>query len=134
MDKHVNFDIVTKHDDERVAYGWAMVSATPSGVPVVDLQGDRVDPAELERASIDFMISSRDSGVMHKGAPIATVVASLVTTPEVTKALGIPEGVVPVGWVIGVKIHDTGTWEMVKRGELRMFSIQGTADRVPVEA
>ncbi|MEK7381804.1 MAG: cation-transporting P-type ATPase, partial [Elusimicrobiota bacterium] len=64
----------------------------------------------------------------------ATVVASLVTTPEVTKALGIPEGVVPVGWVIGVKIHDTGTWEMVKRGELRMFSIQGTADRVPVEA
>ena len=115
-------------------YGWAMVSKTPSGRDVVDLQGDVIDPYDLERAAIDFMVTSRDSGVMHKGAPVATAVASLVTTPEITKALGVPEGVLPVGWVIGVKIHDGETWDMVKRGDLRMFSIEGTADRVPVAA
>lgn len=131
--KHT-FDIVSKREDERVVYGWAMVSMTPSGAPIVDLQGDMVEPDVLEKAAHEFMVASRDSGVMHDGAAIATVVASLVTTPAVTKAMGVPDGVLPVGWMIGVKVHDGPTWEKVKRGELKMFSIEGSADRLEVAA
>ena len=128
------FEILAKREDVRVAYGWAMVAATAGGERIVDLQGDLIEPSELEKASVEFMLAYRDSGVMHKGAPIASVVASLVTTPELTKALGIPDGHVPVGWVVGVKIHDEAVWKRVKDGELRMFSIEGDADRVEAAA
>lgn len=129
-----DFRIVAKREDERVAYGWAQVSATAAGERIVDLQGDLVEPAELERASIDFMLTSRDSGVMHRGAPVASVVASLVTTPEILKALGVPEGLLPCGWFIGVKVHDSAVWKRVRDGELKMFSIEGRADREGVAA
>ena len=128
------FQVLTKRSPERLAYGWAMVSATADGEQIEDLQGDLIDPMDLEKASVDFMLAYRESGVMHEGPPQASVIASLVTTPELTKALGIPNGSVPVGWIIGVKVHDEAVWKRVESGELKMFSIQGDAERQAVTA
>lgn len=128
------FEIVLKREDERVVYGWAMVSATAGGDRIVDLQGDVIEPADLEKASIEFMLDSRKSGAMHEGPPVASAVASLVTTPEVVTALGVPDGLLPVGWFFGVKVHDAEVWKRIKAGELKMFSIEGSADRQEVAA
>ncbi len=128
------FRVVAKRDAQQIAYGWAMVAATADGERIVDLQGDLIEPAELEKASVDFMLNYRDTGVMHKGVPVASVIASLVTTPELMQALGVADGTLPVGWIVGVKIHDVAVWKRVQDGELRMFSIEGEADRQEVAA
>ena len=47
--------------------------------------------------------------------------------------MGIPEGTVPVGWWIGFKITDDDAWNRVKSGHYKMFSIEGQANRLPVE-
>jgi hypothetical protein len=76
------------------------------------------------------MLDYRGSGEMHKGVSKGTVVESLVLTKEKQQAIGIPEGCVPEGWFITVKVHDKEVFEKVKNGTYRMFSIQGTAKRV----
>ena len=49
------------------------------------------------------------------------------------KAMGIPEGTLPVGWWIGFFVTDDDVWEKVKNGTYPMFSIEGEAERVKVE-
>lgn len=131
------FQIVKVDQPQQVVYGWANVSATPDGELVTDRQDDIIEPAELERAAIQFMLDSRSAGVMHKGAGVGDVVASLVTTPDVVKALfgeSAATAAIPVGWLIGVKFEDVNVFKRIVRGELKAFSIQGTAERVPVAA
>ena len=53
-----------------------------------------------------------------------------IITKEKQAAIGIPDGVVPEGWFITVKVHDPEVFAKVKDGTYRMFSIQGTAKRV----
>ena len=48
------------------------------------------------------------------------------------KAMGIPEGILPVGWWIGFKVTDPEVWEKVKDGTYSMFSIEGEAVREEV--
>ena len=47
--------------------------------------------------------------------------------------MGIPEGTVPEGWFITVKVFDTDVREKVRNKTLRMFSIQGKAKRVKLQ-
>ena len=61
------------------------------------------------------------------------LVESCVFTAEKQKAMGIPEGTLPIGWWIGFKIEDDAAWEKVKNGTYRMFSIEGKATREPIE-
>ena len=70
---------------------------------------------------------------MHERGGVAELVESVVFTEEKTKAMGIPEGTVPVGWWIGFKVKDDNVWEKVKDGIYSMFSIEGEAERVEVE-
>lgn len=95
---------------------------------ITDLQGDQIDPAELERAVVEFMLDYRESGAMHEGESVGTVVASLVTTPDVVAAFKLGPDV-PIGWILGVKVRDSAVWARVVSGELKAFSIQGTANR-----
>jgi hypothetical protein len=67
---------------------------------------------------------------MHDGGSIGDVVQSIVFTKEVYKMLGLQEG--KIGWFIKMKINDDATWERVKSGELKAFSVGGYANRVPV--
>lgn len=121
-------DILKSDTTQQVVYGWAGKYIDEAGKPLVDLQGDIIDPEEIEKSAVDFMLEHRASGVMHEGKAVGTIVASLVTTPEIVKALFGADAKVPVGWLIGVKYPDKEVYKRVVSGELSMFSIQGSAD------
>ena len=61
------------------------------------------------------------------------MIESVVFTPEKLKALGLAEDSLPTGWWIGFHVTDADVWEKVKDGTYNMFSIEGTAVRVPIE-
>lgn len=114
---------------QQVVYGWAGIYTDADGNPVADLQGDVIAPEEIEKASYDFILNKRDSGIMHEGKVVGQIVASLVTTPDVVKAFFGDDVKVPVGWIIAVRYPDKKVFKKVVNGELSMFSIQGSADR-----
>lgn len=120
---------------QGLVYGWASV-VTKDGETVVDLQDDVIEPAELEGAMVDFMLHHRAAGEMHEGDALGTIVESLMVTPEKLTAMGFAPEVataMPTGAWIGVKLDPASeTFAKVQRGELKMFSIQGDAVRVPV--
>lgn len=130
----VNVDIYKTKEigEKKLVSGWANIATCADGTKPLDWQGDIIEPEALEEAAINFMIDYRDSGVNHQGKSTGIVVESIVLTKDKQAAMGIPEGIVPEGWFITVKITDDATFEKVKNGEYRMFSIQGTAERVAV--
>ena len=130
-----DFSIFKTDDDKRLVFGWASISVTVDGEQLEDRQQDMIDPEDLEEAAYEYVLNFRDTGEEHiqtmrkKGK----LVESCVFTAEKQKALGIPDGTLPIGWWIGFKIEDDSAWEKVKNGTYRMFSIEGKANRVPVE-
>lgn len=126
----VDFELYKAREDEGLVSGWANVALDKDGNAPIDWQGDVIHPATLEKAAIAFMLDYRGSGEMHKGMSKGTVVESIVLTKEKQAAMGIPDGIVPEGWFITVKVHDPEVFAKVKDGKYRMFSIQGTAKRV----
>lgn len=45
------FNILKADGDQRLVFGWANVSVTVDGKQVEDLEGDVIDPEELEKAA-----------------------------------------------------------------------------------
>lgn len=129
------FTIMKSDEDKRLVFGWGSVAIDANGEQLVDYQGDMIDPDVIEEAAYEYVLNFRDTGEEHipsmrkKGK----LVESVVFTKEKQAAMGIPEGILPVGWWVGFKIHDDRAWEMVKSGKYRMFSIEGRAERIPVE-
>lgn len=123
---------IEKTTDQGLVSGWANVARNADGTLPFDWQGDVIRPEVLEKAAIDFMLNYRISGEMHRGPSRGTVVESIVLTKDKQAALGIPDGVVPEGWFITVKIDDPEVFEKVKTGQYKMFSIQGRGNRVPM--
>ncbi len=120
-------------EDNQLVFGWLSVAVNKAGEQIVDLQGDIIEPVELEDAAYDFVLYARKAGEMHKRIEgIGRLVESMVFTVEKQQALGIPEGTLPVGWWVGFKIDDTDTWDKVKSGEYSAFSIGGKALREEV--
>jgi 8-oxo-dGTP pyrophosphatase MutT (NUDIX family) len=130
MSVTTTFKVAKSNDSEGLVSGWANVAVNADGTIPLDWQGDVISPATLEKAAINFMMEYRDSGVMHEGASKGVVVESIVFTKEKQAAIGIPDGIVPEGWFITVKILDPEVFEQVKNGTFKMFSIQGHAKRV----
>lgn len=125
---------ITKSDDDKMlAFGWANVSLTVDGEAIEDYHGDIIEPEELENAAYNFVELYREGGEMHERGGAAVLIESVVFTEEKMKAIGIPEGTLPVGWWIGFKVLDEDVWEKVKNGEYPMFSIEGEAERVEVD-
>lgn len=127
----MSFQVLKTDTTQQIVYGWGSVSFSNGGL-VTDLQGDQIEPEELERAVVEFMLDYRTSGVMHEGGAVGIVVASLVTTPDIVEAFGLGPNI-PVGWILGVKVQDKQTWQRVVSGELQAFSIQGTSEREEIE-
>lgn len=117
---------------KQLVFGWLSVAIDAEGNPVVDHEGDIIPPEELEQAAYDFVLYSRQAGEMHEKIGIGRLVESMVFTAEKIKALGIPEGTLPIGWWVGFKIDDLDVWEKIESGEYRAFSIGGTAEREEV--
>lgn len=126
----VTFDITKSSGAEGLVSGWASVATNADGSLPLDWQDDVVRAEVLEKAAINFMLDYRDSGVMHQGDSKGTVVESIVFTKEKQACIGIPEGTVPEGWFITVKISDPEVFAKVKNGTFKMFSIQGKAKRI----
>lgn len=118
-----------------LVFGWGNISMTKDGEQVSDLQGDNIDPEELEKAAYNHVLEFRSTGERHNPAlrKKGRLVESCVFTKEKQEAIGIPPNTVPVGWWVGYKIDDPETWEKIKNGEYKMFSIEGTGEREPVK-
>lgn len=129
------FKIFKADEDKRLVFGWASVSMDENGEQLVDRQGDMIDPEDMEESAYNYVLNFRDTGVEHipymrkKGK----LVESCVFTREKQEALGIPEGILPIGWWVGFKIHDDETWEGIKAGRFHAFSVEGVGKRTPVE-
>lgn len=130
-----DFTIYKADEDQRLVFGWASVAITVDGEELEDRQHDVIDPDDLEEAAYEYVLNFRDTGEEHlpgyrkKGK----LVESCVFTPDKQRAMGIPEGVLPVGWWIGFKIEDESTWQRVKNGTYKMFSIEGKANREEIQ-
>lgn len=133
--KENNYTIKKMDDDKRLVFGWASISFTADGEQLEDLQHDIINPDDLEEAVYEYVLNFRDTGEEHRPhlRKKGKLVESCVFTAEKQRAMGLPEGILPVGWWIGFKIEDDEAWEKVKNGTYRMFSIEGKAQRVPVE-
>lgn len=125
----IKFEISKVDEDEHQVFGWANVSMRVDGELITDRQGDIIEPEELEKAAYDFVLDFRESGVMHKGRANGRLIESTVFTPEKLKAMGLAKDALPFGWWIGFQIDDPEVFKRVKKGELAMFSIQGSAQR-----
>lgn len=129
------FRIYKADEDQRLVFGWASVAITVDGTVLEDRQHDTIDPEDLEEAAYEYVLNFRDTGEEHlpgyrkKGR----LVESCVFTPEKQRAMGLPEGALPVAWWIGFKIDDEDTWQRIKDGTYKMFSIEGRAQREPIE-
>ena len=124
------FKIAKSDDEKMLAFGWASVSMRVDGELIEDWQQDIVEPEDLERAAYEFALLYREGGEMHERGGAAMLVESVVFTKEKMRAMGIPAGVLPIGWWIGFKVTDKAVWEKVKDGTYQMFSIEGEAQRV----
>lgn len=131
--KKQTFKIAKSDDEQMLAFGWANISIRSDGEVIEDWQEDIIEPADLENAAYEFVRLYREGGEMHERGGVATLVESVVFTEEKCKAMGIPEGTLPVGWWIGFKVLDKDVWEKVKDGTYSMFSIEGEAERKEVK-
>lgn len=130
--------MIAKADgDKRLVFGWANVIKTEDGKVLLDRQNDYIDDEwELEKAAYDYMIDSRDGGVMHVRTGVSTVIESMMFTEEKMAAMGIAKGLLPVGWWLGMRVHDDQVWEDVKSGRYPGFSVHGRGIRkaTPISA
>lgn len=126
--------VITKSDtDKRLVFGWANVIATVDDTVVIDKEGDFIDDEwEIEKSAYQYMLDCRDGGAEHVMTGIGKAVESMVFTREKQQKMGIPEGILPVGWWIGFKVEDDMCWDLVKSGTFKGFSVHGKAKRSPV--
>ena len=123
------FEISKIDEEQHQVFGWANISMRVDGELIEDRQGDIIEPQELEKAAYQFVLDFRESGVMHKGRANGRLIESTVFTPEKLAAMGLAKDALPIGWWIGFQIDDDEVFKRVKKGELTMFSIQGSAQR-----
>ncbi len=127
VNKSDGFQIAKMDEDECLVFGWASVSAGVAGDLLVDHHDDIIEPAELEKAAYEYVLKFRGAGEMHQGEAVGQLVESLVMTPEKAQAMGIQHPMATAWWC-GFKVSPD-TFQKVKDGTYKMFSIQGTAER-----
>ena len=110
------FTIAKTEPDKMLVFGWGNVAVDADGTQIEDLQGDIIDPEELEKAAYDHVLNFRNTGERHDPGmrKKGRLVESCVFTKEKQAAIGIPPGVVPEGWWVGYKIDDQDAWEKIK--------------------
>ena len=134
-EKEQNFHILKTDDDKRLVFGWANVAVRVNGEQIQDLQDDIIDPENLEEAAYNYVLNFRAGGEEHNPdlRNKARLVESCVFTKEKMAAMGLPEGILPEAWWIGFYVDDDDAWEKIKSGQYKMFSIEGTGQRIPIE-
>jgi len=134
MTKYAEGVIVKIDEDKRLVFGWASIIKDVAGKILLDRQDDFIDSdEELEKAAYEYVLKSRDGGEMHIRKGVSTMIESVVLSEEKQRALGIPAGIVPIGWWVGFKVSDTSVWNEVKKGGYIGFSVHGTGQRHSTE-
>lgn len=123
--------ITKSKEDQQLVFGWANVAKEADGSFPLDWDGDVTLPEELEKAAYSFVLKHRVTGEQHQGEAVGELVESVMFTKEKQQALGIPEGILPEGWWVGFHIPDKDVFAKIKSGEYEMFSVEGSAYRVP---
>jgi hypothetical protein len=119
--------------EQQLVFGWANVTVQEDGSTPFDWQGDITSTEMMESAAYDFVLQHGLANQEHNwGSECGWFVESMMFTKDKMQALGIPEGLVPEGWFVGFYIPDPVVYQKVKDGEYNMFSIEGTATRVPL--
>jgi len=128
----VPLGITKVNESAQQVFGWANVAIEVDGLHPFDWDLDQTDPIELEKAAYTFVLKYRETGEMHQGEAKGQLIESVMLTKEKQEALGIPPGIVPEGWWVGFHVPDEAVFKKVLDGTYKMFSVQGTAKRVPV--
>lgn len=119
---------------QQIVFGWANVTVQEDGTTPFDWQGDMIDTDVLESAAYNFVLNHGLANQEHEyDTECGWLVESMMFTKEKMAAMGIPEGTVPEGWFVGFYIPDPDVYKKVIDGEYNMFSIEGTACRVPLD-
>ena len=128
------FRIAKIDEDERLVFGWASIAKDATGAYVVDGEGEIIDPVDLEPAVYDYVLDFGDMTLSHEDESVVVgkLVESLMLTKEKAKAMGI-QGDTVEGWWAGFFIEDQEVFDLVKAGEVGMFSIGGMAQREEIE-
>ena len=128
----VEFEIAKRGgaDAPLRVFGWASMALTADGSLIIDHQDDIIEVPELELAAAAFVKRGGKANVNHEGPAVGHVIQSVVMTPQMRVAMGL-DGTGPTGWWLGFEITDPDAIAKVRSGELREFSIEGTARRVP---
>lgn len=119
----------------QLVFGWANVTVQEDGTTPFDWQGDVIETDVLEAAAYNFVLN-REGGINQEhewGTDCGWLVESMMFTKEKMLAMGIPEGTIPEGWFVGFYIPDPDVYKKVVDGTYNMFSIEGTASRIPLE-
>lgn len=121
---------------QQLVFGWANVSVQEDGTTPFDWQGDTIDTDVLEAAAYNLVLNHQFP-ILNQEHEYDTecgfLVESMVFTKEKMASLGIPEGMLPEGWFVGFYIPDPAVYKKVVDGEYNMFSIEGTARRIPID-
>lgn len=152
MPDPTRFKIAKIDDSQSLVFGYANVSISKcthqgTGSLITDLQQDIVPPEELEKAAYEFVLNFREADEMHAGDAIGHLVESMVFTPDKLEklatdpttnlidqeALTVLKRILPARWWVGFKLSPS-SYQAVKSGRYKMFSIAGDADRVTVGA
>ena len=121
-----------EYSEQQLVFGFANVTVQEDGTAPFDWQGDSIDTVELEGAAYNYVLKHGLANQEHEwGTECGWLVESFMFTKEKMAALGIPEGTVPEGWWVGFYIPDPDVFNKVKDGTYNMFSIEGSAVRVP---
>jgi hypothetical protein len=136
------FDVAKVDPDKRLVFGWASI-VERGGEPVVDKQGDIIEPEEMEKAAYDFVLDARVAGDNHEKIGVGRLVESCFFDAAKTEAMeksltdrGIDNQIVikAVGWWVGFHIDDDQVWKDIKSGKSVAFSIGGRATVEELEA
>lgn len=123
---NLTLPIFKRDMSEGLVTGWAAISGDKDGNPIVDLQGQILPTAELDKAArVAFSYAAGGAGDMHERRGLADLVESFVATKEKCDALGL--GSDKEGWIVTLKINDPELRRQIESGEKPELSLSGTA-------
>ena len=122
------FEVVKTDEDQNLVFGWAYIAEDAAGKTAYDHSDEFSTGPELEKMQYEYVLQKRVGGEMHEHK-VGELVESVVTTKEKQRAMGLPEGALPVGVWVGFKVHPD-VFAKVKDGTYRAFSIGGRARKV----
>jgi len=115
-----DFIILQKDAEKRIVLGPALVPEQ------TDLQGDIIGLDEIEKAAHEYLANeASEQGVMHRDFSKKLEVVESYIAPVDFEING--RKIVKGTWMLAFRILDDDTWEDVKKGVLRGFSIGGVA-------